>query len=81
MANLFVRPNNAVEHNGVRFEAGEQITGDVSEKEAQALLDAGVVSEQKEEAAAGDHEPTEEEVAAAAAAAGQTSEQKKGLFR
>lgn len=77
MSKLFVREGNRVEHDGVAFEAGEQITGDVSDKQAKALLDAGVVSEGQAEEA-----PSEEEVAAAAAdAGGENPETKKGLFR
>jgi hypothetical protein len=76
MSKVFVLPGNRVEHNGTAFEAGEEVTG-CSEKEAKALLDAGVVSEGQAEEA-----PSEAEVAAAAAeAGGENPEAKKGLFR
>lgn len=82
MPTLFVKPGNRVEHNGTAFEAGEQISGEVSEKEVKALLDAGVVQTQDPQGGESNidtHAPTEEEIAAAAAAAG--GEPKKGLFR
>lgn len=72
---VFVKPGNAVEHNGVRYEAGEEVK-DCGDKEAQALLDAGVVSEGQAESA-----PSPEEVAATAEEAGAPSDAKKGLFR
>lgn len=94
MANLYVKEGNKVSHNQVEYLPGE-VVKDLSDKEAQSLVDAGVVTSQKPATAqsessdegagtgeGGDHEPTEEEVAAAAAAAGGSPDPaKKGLFR
>lgn len=79
MPSVTVLPGNHVEHDGKPYEAGEVIS-DITEKQAQALVNAGVVGNGEQTG-----QPSEEEVAAAAAAAGQTTEQtpeqKKGLFR
>lgn len=86
MANLFVKPGNVVEHDGVRYgegeKAGVELPG-LTERQAKALLDANVVQTSDPAGGASQldtHVPTDEEIAAAAAAAGQPSEAKKGIF-
>lgn len=67
MADVFVREGNRVEHNGTAFEAGEKVT-DLSDKEAQALLDAGVVGSKAQsassEASTGEGAPSAEQIQA-----------------
>lgn len=86
MADLFVKPGNRVEHDGVGYGEGEEAgvkLPALSEDQAKALYEANVVQSTDPSKGASQldtHTPTDEEIAAAAAAAGQTSEAKKGIL-
>lgn len=85
MADLYVKPNHQVDHNGTLYgsnpeggdhKAGYQIT-DLSDEQAKALLNAGVCQTQDPQKGVSKldtHSPTDEEIAAVAAEAGQVSD-------